>query len=314
VSEAPRILNADEGARGRRLDVFLAEALELSRTQVRRLLERGEVTLDGRVVAASDKGTPIRVGSSIEIAAFARPEDERALAEPEAPLEVLASGSGWLAVDKPAGTPVHPLRVDEKGTLLSAVIARHPEIHGVGEKGLRSGIVHRLDVDTSGAMLFATTEPEWQRIRTAFKEHRVLKVYRALVAGRIEAGEASLGFVTARHRPAKVRVVDEAEARSARGVHMGFMSWTPLQHFESATLVEARPTTGFLHQIRATFAHFGHPILGDRTYADEATKTAAPRHMLHAASVQFEEIAAESPDPEDFRKIGERLSNRGGEA
>ncbi len=86
------------------------------------------------------------------------------------------------------------------------------------------------------------------------------------------------------------------------------MSWKPLQHFESATLVEARPTTGFLHQIRATFAHFGHPILGDRTYGDEASKKAAPRHMLHAASVRFEEVAAVSPDPEDFGEICARLS------
>ena len=220
---------------------------------------------------------------------------------------MLASGPGWLAVDKPAGTPVHPLRADETGTLLSAVLARHPETQGVGEKGLRSGVVHRLDVDTSGAMLFAVTEPAWQRLRAAFREHRVEKVYRALVAGRIDAGEAQVGLLTARHRPAKVRVVDAGEARSARGVRMGFMRWEPIQYFESATLVEARPTTGFLHQIRATFAHFGHPILGDRTYADEATSRAAARHMLHAASVRFEEVAADSPEPEDFKAVRERL-------
>jgi 23S rRNA pseudouridine1911/1915/1917 synthase len=308
VSAEPRILNAKPEDGGRRLDVFLAEALKLSRTQARRLLERGSVQVDGRAAAARDKGTPIRVGSTIEIAAFSRPEDESAIVEPDAPLVVLASGPGWLAVDKPAGTPVHPLRVDETGTLLSAVLARHPEIQGVGEKGLRSGIVHRLDVDTSGAMLFATREPVWQRLREAFREHRVTKVYRALVAGRVEAGEASVGLVTARHRPAKVRVVDAEEALSARGIRMGFMSWEPLQHFETATLVEARPTTGFLHQIRATFAHLGHPLLGDRTYADAATLAAAPRHMLHAASVQFEEVSAESADPEDFRAVCEGLS------
>ena len=144
MSRAPRILNANPRDEGRRLDVFLAEQLELSRTQARRLLERGSVQVDGRRAAVRDKGTPIRVGSTIEIAAFARREDERASAEPEAPLDVLARGPGWLAVDKPAGTPVHPLRADEAGTLLSAVLARHPEIHGVGEKGLRSGIVRPI--------------------------------------------------------------------------------------------------------------------------------------------------------------------------
>ncbi len=308
MSAAPRSLIAQPQDGGRRLDVFLAEQLKLSRTQVRRLLERGEVRVDGRAASARDKGTAVGVGSTILVAAFARPEDQRAIVEPEEPLDVLASGPGWLAVDKPAGRPVHPLRADEPGTLLSAVLARYPETHGVGEKGLRSGIVHRLDVDTSGAMLFATTEPVWQRLRAAFREHRVEKVYRALVAGRIDAGEACVGLVTARHRPAKVRVVDAAEARSARGVRMGIMAWKPLQHFETATLVEARPTTGFLHQIRATFAHLGHPILGDRSYADGATLAAAPRHMLHAAKVCFEEVVAESADPEDFKAACGHLS------
>jgi 23S rRNA pseudouridine1911/1915/1917 synthase len=302
-----RILTVDPQNGGRRLDVFLAEELRLSRKQARRLIERDSVKVDGRAAAARDKGTQVRVGSTIEIAAYARPEEERAIDAPEMPLVVLASGPGWLAVDKPAGTPVHPLRADETGTLLSAIAARHPEIHGVGEKGLRSGIVHRLDVDTSGAMLFATSEPAWQRLRDAFREHRVEKVYRAIVAGRIDAGEAHVGLVTARHRPAKVRVVNEDEARSARGVRMGFMRWQPVQQFESATLVEARPTTGFLHQIRATFAHFGHPILGDCTYADEAVAAAAPRHMLHAARVRFEEVMAASGDPEDFKSVCARL-------
>ncbi|NIR59804.1 MAG: RluA family pseudouridine synthase, partial [Gammaproteobacteria bacterium] len=79
-------------------------------------------------------------------------------------LVVLARGAGWVAVDKPAGVPVHPLRADERGSVLAAVAARHPEVQGVGEGGLRSGVVHRLDVGTSGVLLVATAEDAWQRL------------------------------------------------------------------------------------------------------------------------------------------------------
>jgi len=294
---------------GRRLDVFLAERLELSRAQVRRLLARGAVRIGSRTLSERAKGERVTPGTTVEVSRFERPEDWRARAEPEAPLALLASGPGWLAVDKPAGTPVHPLEPDETGTLLNAVIARHPELHGVGEGGLRSGVVHRLDVDTSGALLVALREDTWQRLRAAFAEHRVTKVYRAVVVGRLAGdGDIELGFVTARHRPAQVRVVDHAER--SRGVRMGSLRWRCLERFENATLVEVRPRTGHLHQIRATFAHLGFPVAGDRVYGSRGDPTRAPRQMLHAARVAYREIEAESPDPADLRELCERLRGR----
>jgi 23S rRNA pseudouridine1911/1915/1917 synthase len=290
--------------RGRRLDVFLAEKLALSRAQARRLLARGAVRVDGRLLARSAKGRPLALGASVAVEPFRRPEQQRVQPEPGAALRVLASGPGWLAVDKPAGTPVHPLEEDEGGTLLGALAALHPEIHGVGEGGLRSGVVHRLDVDTSGALLFATEEAVWQRLRHAFRTQRVEKVYRALVCGRLEGeGRAEVGLVLARHRPARVRVVGEHERKRARGVREGILSWRSLEVFEAASLVEVRPRTGFLHQIRAILAHRGFPLLGDRVYGGPAAAGAAPRQMLHAASLRFEEVAATSPDPPDFAAL-----------
>jgi 23S rRNA pseudouridine1911/1915/1917 synthase len=174
----------------------------------------------------------------------------------------------------------------------------------VGEGGLRSGVVHRLDVDTSGVLLFAHEEEAWQRLRHAFQTRRVEKVYRALVCGRLEReGQAEVGLVLARHRPARVRVVGARESKRARGVREGILSWRPLEVYETASLVEVRPLTGFLHQIRAILAHRGFPLLGDRVYGGPAEAGAAPRHMLHAASVRFEEVAATSPVPPDFAAL-----------
>jgi len=301
MAEPRQSLPVREEDRGQRLDRFLAEHLSLSRSQVRRLLARGAVSVGGRSVNEDAKGLNLQPGPVIEVTPFARPEDQRALPAPDRPLELLARGSGWLAVDKAAGTPVHPLREDEADTVLNAVIARYPEIHGVGEGSLRSGVVHRLDVDTSGVLLFATEETAWQRLRGAFREHLVEKSYRALVIGALEGeGSLELGLVTARHRPARVRVVAEAELERARGVRIGVLRWRSLEVFGGVTLIEVRPKTGFLHQIRVSLAHLGHPVLGDRTYGPAKGPIAVPRQMLHAAHARWGEIEASSPDPADF--------------
>src|SRR6185295_8459033 len=105
---------------GCRLDVFLAERLSLSRSRARRLLASGAVRVGGRPVAEGDKGLALGAGERVEVAAAARSDAERIPPEPEAPLRVLAQGPGWLALDKPAGVPVHPLAGGERGTLLGA--------------------------------------------------------------------------------------------------------------------------------------------------------------------------------------------------
>ncbi len=302
----PRQLRVEESEAGRRLDVFLAERLELSRAQARRLLSRGVVRVDGRPAPA--KGAALAAGARIEIAPFARPEQQRVRAEPERALEILAEGAGWLAIDKPAGVPVHPFAEEETGSVLNALIARRPELHGVGEGGLRSGVVHRLDVDTSGVLLLATRQSSWERLRRAFAEHEVEKVYRALVVGRVEEpGRVALPLVLARHRPARVRVVDAEELPRTRGARVCELAWRPLEAHAEASLLEVRPVSGFLHQIRVTLAHLGFPVVGDPVYGARHDTTGAPRQMLHAARLAWRDVNAESPDPADFSAVLEKL-------
>ena len=144
----------------------------------------------------------------------------------------------------------------------------------------------------------------WQRLRKAFSEHRVEKLYRAIAIGRLDGeGEVTLPLLTARHRPARVRVAKEAERASARGVRSARLSWRALEAFPDATLVEVRAVTGFLHQIRAIFAHLGFPLAGDRGYGEPEDATGAARHMLHAQHVRFEDIEASAPDPPDFAAL-----------
>lgn len=309
---SPHALEVGAESDGGRFDRVLATLLGVSRRQVRVLLARGAVSLNGRQARLEDKGDPLAVGDRLRVERIRPPALAGVIPEPELPLVVLASGPGWLAVDKPAGMPVHPLAEGETGTVLNALAARHPEVQGVGEGGLRSGVVHRLDVDTSGVLLLATTSLLWGRLRGAFREHRVEKVYRAIVWGEFgEEREMEVGLAVAQHRPARVRVVAEQsgqlEARS--GVWRVQQRVRPLEVLRGATLVEVRPRTGFLHQIRATLADVGHPVVGDATYGGEVGSgrgfdgMIAERHMLHAAAASLGAICGESPDPSDFAAV-----------
>lgn len=277
-----------------RLDVVLARRLSISRSQTRRLLESGQVWLDGAPAGRAVKGVALEPGARIRVSEFVHPADQRPIPEPDAPLSIVADGPGWLAVDKSPGWPVHPLEADETGTVLNALAARRPEIQGIGEGGLRSGVLHRLDVETSGVLLFGTEPDAWAQLREAFAAHAVRKTYRALVSGAPEDdGRLDLRLVVAQHRPAFVKVADGRGGRETR------LRYQVVERFQRASLVEVALETGFLHQIRVGFSYLGHPVLGDRVYGGEAAE-AAPRHMLHCARIEFDAVKAEAPDPPDL--------------
>ncbi|MCE9589336.1 MAG: RluA family pseudouridine synthase [Planctomycetes bacterium] len=304
----------DEPAAGKRLDVFLAATLGDSRAQVRRVLNRGGVRLDGRVMKEGDKGRLLEAGERIEVVGHVPRADERAAPRPDMELRILAEGDGWVAVDKPAGTAVHPLDPAETNTVLNALIARHPEMHSVGEGGLRSGVVHRLDLETSGVLLFATSQDKWHALRDAFRNHTTRKTYRAVVLGSpVNSVESTLDLVVAQHRPAKVRVVspDPARREQPDGVRRCDLRWRVIEKFAAAALVEIDLGTGFLHQVRVMMSHLGHPVAGDAWYAVPGMPDAtnAPRPMLHAASLDIPAlgVAAACEPPDDFRVTADRL-------
>jgi len=315
ASERPlRRVELGDRLAGERLDVGLARALGRSRAAVRRLLAAGAVRVreepgsSTRPASLSEKGRVLGRAEVVWVEEAASPEEERVAAEPQLALPILGRGRGWLALDKPPGMPVHPLGARERGTALGFVASVRPGVHGVGEGGLRSGVVHRLDLGTSGALLFATEPEQWERLRGAFAGHRVAKTYRALAAGALRRSLTQrLGLYVARHRPARVRVCDLEAVGQHSGGRVIEQRVIPIEHYEGATLIEVRPVTGFLHQIRVSLAHLGHPILGDPEYAPPELAAAAPRPMLHAARVAFEEIEVHAPDAPDFAAALDRL-------
>jgi 23S rRNA pseudouridine1911/1915/1917 synthase len=269
---------------GNRLDVFLARHLGLSRGYVRRALQKRGIRINGKT---AQKGTILRTGDTIEVPRFRHPS-EGPIATADPSLRVLTEAAGWVAVDKPAGWPTHPLDFDETGTALNAVLARYPEMQGVGEGGIRSGVVHRLDTDTSGVLVFAVEPGAWTRARAAFAHRRVFKRYVALVHGRFQKRTEIV--LRLQHRGPHMKVVEE-------GGRASVTRFEPLEPGSETSLVEAYPVTGLMHQIRATLAHLGHPVVGDRLYGSPRV---LDRHLLHASEIRIEDFSANSPVPSEI--------------
>lgn len=273
-----------------RVDRILADRLGCSRTLVHRLLAMGAVRLNGAAVRA--KGHKLRGGERVEIDADAWAAEHVVRPRPDLELVLLALNDDWLAVDKPSGIGVHPLDGSQIDTLLNAAIARHPELQEVGDGGLRGGVVHRLDVGTSGVVVFARTQATWQRLRRAFSQHQMDKRYVAVVDGEFERiGSIEFALETVRSQPARVAVREGGRTCITRV--------RPLRHAAHRTLVEARPLSGHLHQIRVTLAELGHPIVGDQIYGGPP----ASRLALHAQYLSGAGVEAESPTPSEIMQL-----------
>lgn len=310
-TEAEQSWRVPEGRGGDRLDRHLAEVLGVSRSAARYLLAAGRVWLGGSLLSSNAKGLSVFAGDEIRVrgpgtGSELRPRSDRASADR---LCELGRGPGWVAVDKPPGCGVHPLRPDQSGTLLNGLLERHPELWGVGEGGLRSGVVHRLDVDTSGVVLFASRQATWEALRAAFAAGAMEKRYWALAAGGWGGrGDVELALAVTQRSPARVRAFPIGEAPPGLRTWRTRLRWEVLAATERASLVEVSPTTGFLHQIRVTLAYLGHAVLGDARYG-AGPSADVPRQLLHAAHIRCDRLKIDvaSPEPADFQRARERL-------
>lgn len=276
------VTTVSAGQAPRRLDVFVsAQTARLSRASARRWIDGGLITVNGR---RTKPARLIRPGDVITCHVAVR---EPPPVEPEPlALRVLHEDAALLVVDKPPGLVMHPGPGHWTGTLLNALV--HHVGHGDGagprETGdgrrARPGLVHRLDKGTSGVLVIAKTDAAHRDLSRQFRAHSVHRVYLALVAGALRRGrviDQGLGRDARDRRRASTR--SAAPRRAVTEVRVAERLGP------DATLVEARPRTGRMHQIRAHLASIGHAVLGDASYG--ATDPALGRPMLHAAVLGF---------------------------
>jgi 23S rRNA pseudouridine1911/1915/1917 synthase len=293
--------------RSERIDRLLARSLPaVSRRRVQRLIEDGFVRIDGR---PARKGDIVHGERWIDVELIDEPVAPLA-AEPDPAIDVLFEDASCIVLDKPAGRPAHALRSGERGTVANFIAARFPECLTAADSPLEAGLAHRLDTETSGALLAARRRDAWLALRRQFRDGTVEKVYVAAVSGVVHsAGEIMRPIEPDPRNRRRVRVLHPGEAspRARRAI----TRYRPLAATQSATLLEVEIATGVMHQIRAHLASLGHAIVGDSRYGGDSIDVV--RHLLHAHRIGFdhpyggERITVTSPLPPDFLAALTRL-------
>ncbi len=262
-----------------RLDLFVASALDLSRTQAATLIANGCVSVEGRAERASYR--PV-AGERVlvEIA----PARERVVIGEEIALVVAYEDENVLVVDKPAGMVVHPAPGNWTGTLVNALKGRGGPLSDLGGEA-REGIVHRLDKETSGLLLVAKTDRAHRVLGAAMQRREIVRRYAALCWGHLDGDAITVEKPIARDPRDRKRMAVVSTGRAAR------TDFVRLARFDAADLLRAHLHTGRTHQIRVHLSSIGHPVVGDDTYGGGGGRRLVPlplkRHFLHAAWLRF---------------------------
>lgn len=288
-----------------RLNVFLrGQFRAVSRGAIRRLIEEGEIKVNGRTVKPTHRP---RAGEVIEVH---WPEARPAEAQPEQiPLDILFEDDCLLVLNKPPGLVVHPAAGHAQHTLVNALLHHCAgNLSGIGGVA-RPGIMHRLDKETSGCLVVAKTDTAHLALSAQFSGRKLEKIYHAIVCGVMQRDRGEIRAAIARHPTHRKRMAVRDD--TGREAHT---SYRVLERLWEATLVEALLHTGRTHQIRVHFQFVGFPLVGDLTYGnrqnrrlEELTHYCAPRQMLHARKLAFthprtgKKLSFEAPWPEDFK-------------
>ena len=293
--------------RDERLDKFLASReTDLSRAQIAGLVAGGLVKVDGAIVKSSYR---LRGGETVEMEML--PPPPTGVSPQEIPLSVIYEDEDILVIDKPAGMVVHPAPGHRRDTVANALLARLPGIEEVGDEQ-RPGIVHRLDMDTSGLMVAAKNRRAHRHVSGQIKDRSVLKGYTALAKGNIDPPE---GVIKARIGR------DNRNRKRMAVVDLGREAETSYRAVESApgyTLLEVIPKTGRTHQIRVHLSALGYPIVGDALYGGKDPRL--ERQFLHAHLLGIrlpgtgEYMEFTSPLPADLKAFLSQLNMNGAEA
>lgn len=297
-----------EGGEGERVDAWLAGRMELSRTRIARLIADGRVRVDGETPRKSDR---VEAGQRIEVRIPA-PEPMEAVAQ-DLPLEVLYEDRWLLVVNKAAGMVVHPAPGHPRGTLVNALLHHVDDLSGIGGT-LRPGIVHRLDKDTSGALVVAKEDRTHRELSEALKRREVKRRYAAISWGHLPDSPVTVDAPVGRDPGNRKKMAVVEEGRRAVTRIRVRESWP------AAELLDVSLETGRTHQIRVHLAHLGHPVVGDETYGAGWGKGMSgpirgwarelmrrvPRQFLHARELVFrhprtgEEMRCRAPLPRDL--------------
>jgi 23S rRNA pseudouridine1911/1915/1917 synthase len=305
-----RTLPIPDGLDGMRVDAGLAKLLGLSRTVVAGIADADDVLVDGRVVGKSDRLT---AGSMLEITLPAPPQPITVQAIPVEGLVIIHEDDDIIVVDKPVGVAVHPSPGWTGPTVVGGLAAAG---HRVATSGAaeRQGVVHRLDVGTTGVMVVAKSESAYSALKHAFKERTVDKVYHSIVQGHPDPIKGTIDAPIDRHprHDYKFAVMQDGKP--------SITHYEVIEAFRAASFVEVHLETGRTHQIRVHFSALHHPCVGDLTYGADPTlakRLGVTRQWLHARQLGFHHpadgqwVSYTSEYPADLAASLEKLREEG---
>lgn len=292
------ILEITENQAGERIDRFLADSQDLTRSFLQKILKEGEVIVNGKSVKANYK---LRKGDRIE---FEIPEAvEPDIVAEDIPLSILYEDADVLVIDKPKGMVVHPAAGHYSRTLVNAVMYHcKGELSGINGV-LRPGIVHRIDRDTTGSIIICKNDMAHNEIARQLKEHSINRRYRAIVTGVLKDEEGTIEGAIGRDKKDRKKMAITADGKPA------VTHYRVLQRFKHYTYVECVLETGRTHQIRVHMASIGHPLLGDEVYGRRSDKYKCEGQCLHAMTLGFhhprtgEYIEVNAPLPPYFEHL-----------
>lgn len=293
-----------------RLDRWLSEHLtDLSRSRLQKLIEQGFLQLNGKI--CQDKKVKLKQGDRLHLTI---PPVEPLTLEAEAiPLDILYEDEAIIIINKPAGLVVHPAPGHPQGTLVNALLSHCPNLAGIGGVQ-RPGIVHRIDKDTTGALVVAKTDQAHQHLQRQIKDKTARREYLGIVYGRPQSLMGTINQSIGRHPLERKKM---AVVPLEKGGREAVTHWQIIEPLGNYTLMLFRLQTGRTHQIRVHCSFIGHPLLGDPLYSSgRSPGVNLPGQMLHAWKLTLEHpltgevIEAIAPIPSTFTKLLSVLRHR----
>ena len=289
---------------GERIDALLARNVEnLSRSAAQRLLEQGDVLVNGSAVRKNYKST---VGDEVRVSLPQAEEVE--LVAQDIPLDVVFEDDDVIVVNKPRGMVVHPAPGHSDGTLVNALLYHCGEsLSGIGGEK-RPGIVHRIDMDTSGLLIVAKNDFAHRFLSEQLSDHSLSRVYEAIVYGRIREDSGTVNAPIGRHPVDRKRM-----AIVERGGREAVTHYEVIARYNGFTHIRCRLETGRTHQIRVHMEKLGHPLLGDMVYGRKKAEKGLEGQCLHARELKFihprsnKEVHLQTDLPDYFQAILARL-------
>ena len=296
----------DSSLAGERVDTALARLLGVSRSAAAELCERGDAQVSNKVLTKSDR---VNLSDVLFVKPPVAAEPLRVVETPVDELVVIYQDEDIVVVDKPAGVVAHPTVGFDGPTVAGALLARGIQLSTSGAQE-RQGIVQRLDVGTSGLMMLAKSELAYSRLKQAFRDRAVHKIYHAIIQGHPDPSEGTFDAPIGRHPNAEFKFA------VIEGGKPSITHYKTLELFPASTLCEVNLETGRTHQIRVHFSAFKHPLLGDTMYGADpklAKSLGITRQWLHAKELAFthpitgEQLHLVSEYPADLAAVLERL-------